>query len=126
MTFWNCYTPTKVVRTYGLGLLRYTMGPEVETASSELARPSEVTPSRHNGKSPITDTFFYSASSDISTSSIPPQPFPPPYIPFGTITTPPQKLSSVFETIATPRSSISITLPKPIPIIVGSTTITTI
>ena len=102
------------------------MRPEAESISSEPARPSEVTSSRCHGKSPITETSFYFSTSDLYTSYIPPQHSPPLYIPFGTITTPPQKPSSVSETITTPLPFVSVTLHILIPTIVESTTITTI
>ena len=41
--------PTKVARTSGL--LRDITGPKAEAVSYESARPYEVTPSRHHGKS---------------------------------------------------------------------------
>lgn len=62
----------------------------------------------------------------MTTSFIPPQTSPPPYIPFGTITTPLPKFSSVSETITISRLSISITLSIPNLTLAESTTTTTI
>ncbi|KAI5399919.1 hypothetical protein KIW84_065023 [Lathyrus oleraceus] len=53
-----------------------------------------------------------------------PQPFPSPYIPFGTITTPLPRSSSVSETIITPIPSIYVTIPTPIQTFAELTTIT--
>ncbi|KAI5420907.1 hypothetical protein KIW84_044663 [Lathyrus oleraceus] len=61
-------TATKVVRTYGLNILRATMSPKAEFIRSKTARSSKVTASMNHGNSPMTETLFYSASFVMYTS----------------------------------------------------------
>lgn len=72
------------------------------------------------------ETHFYSASFVMTTSSIPPQTSPPPYIPFGTITTPPPRSSNVSETITISRPSNYVTFSIPNLTLAETTTTTTI
>lgn len=102
------------------------MRPEAESVHYETARSFEVTPSGNHGKLPMTETPFFSTRSIISTSSILQQPSPPPYIPFGTITTPLPRSFSVSEIIITTITSVYVIIPIPIPCFAESTTITTI
>lgn len=99
---------------------------KVEYVHSQTTRSSKVTPSRNHGKSPMTETYFYSISYVMHTSSIPPQTSPLSYIPFGTINTPHPRSSSVSKTIIISRPFVYVTLSIPNPTLFESTTTTTI
>lgn len=81
-------TPPKVARTFGLSILKDTMRLKAEPARFEIGRFFKVTPFGNHDKTPMIETPFHYIGFVMSTSFIPPQPFPPLYIPFGSITTP--------------------------------------
>lgn len=76
-----------------------------------------MTPYRPHGKSPMIETNFIFVIFVLSTSFIPLQLIQPSssYVPFGTITVPPTKPSSVYETIMSPIPYVFVTLPISIP-----------